>query len=79
MDAELPPFKNGEHNPERGSTINCVITPVKWFIPVQNPNLSAFQHFQNERRQLRDNLSTIVQMASLVVFPLQIDLGEGAA
>jgi len=28
MNAELPPFKNGEHNSESASTINCVITPL---------------------------------------------------
>jgi len=28
MNAELPPFKNGEHNPESASTIDRVITPL---------------------------------------------------
>jgi len=29
MDAELPSFKNGEHNSESASTNNGVITPLK--------------------------------------------------
>ena len=28
MNAELPPFKNGEHNSESASTIDHVITPL---------------------------------------------------
>jgi len=28
MNAELPPFKNGEHNSESASTIDRVITPL---------------------------------------------------
>jgi len=28
MNAELPPFKNGEHNPESAPTIDHVITPL---------------------------------------------------
>jgi len=28
MNAELPPFKNGEYNSESASTINYVITPL---------------------------------------------------
>jgi len=28
MNAELPPFKNGEHNSESASTIDLVITPL---------------------------------------------------
>jgi len=28
MNAELPPFKNGEHNSENASTIDPVITPL---------------------------------------------------
>ena len=28
MNAELPPFKNGEHNSECASTIDRVITPL---------------------------------------------------
>jgi len=28
MNAELPPFKNGEHNSENVSTIDPVITPL---------------------------------------------------
>ena len=28
MNAQLPPFKNGEHNSESASTINRVITPL---------------------------------------------------
>jgi len=30
MNAELPPFKNGDHNSESVSTIDRVITPLKW-------------------------------------------------
>jgi len=29
MNAELPPLKNGEHNFENASTIDCVITPSR--------------------------------------------------
>jgi len=29
MNAELPAFKNGEHNSENGFTIDRVITPLK--------------------------------------------------
>ena len=29
MNAELPPFKNGEHNSESASSINRVITPLR--------------------------------------------------
>ena len=29
MNAELPPFKNREHNSESAPTIDCVITPLK--------------------------------------------------
>jgi len=28
MNAELPPFNNGEHNPESASTIDRIITPL---------------------------------------------------
>ena len=28
MNAELPPFENGEHNSKNASTINRVITPL---------------------------------------------------
>jgi len=28
MNVEMPPFKNGEHNSESPSTIDCVITPL---------------------------------------------------
>ena len=28
MNAELPPFKNGEHNSDGASTIDRVITPL---------------------------------------------------
>jgi len=28
MNAELPPFKNGEHNSEGASTIDRVMTPL---------------------------------------------------
>ena len=29
MNAKLPPFKNGEHNPKSASTIDRVITTLK--------------------------------------------------
>jgi len=29
MNAELPPFKNGEHNSEKATTIDRVITPLR--------------------------------------------------
>jgi len=28
MNAELPPFKNGEHTSESASTLDCDITPL---------------------------------------------------
>ena len=36
MNAELPPFKNGEHNSESTSTIDRVITPL---------NICLHQHY----------------------------------
>jgi len=29
MNAELPPFMNGEHNSQSASTLDCDITPLK--------------------------------------------------
>jgi len=37
MNAELHPFKNGEHNSESASTIDRVITPLKIILqPILN-------------------------------------------
>ena len=40
MNAELPPFKNGEHNSESTSTIDRVITPFKGWMTRQIFGLS---------------------------------------
>jgi len=34
MIAELPRFQNGEHNSENASTIDRVISPLKWIVAV---------------------------------------------
>jgi len=36
MNAELPPFKNGEHNSENASTIDRVMTPSIWVATLRN-------------------------------------------
>ena len=44
MNAELPPFKNGEHNSKSVSTIDRVITPLRRFhspICVRSPSLAV--------------------------------------
>jgi len=38
MNAELPPFKNGEHNSESVSIIDRVITPLMYMYLLFSPN-----------------------------------------
>ena len=46
MNAEMPPFKNGEHNSESASTIDRVITPLKLLIEFPVP----IQSFEGSER-----------------------------
>jgi len=39
MNAELPPFKNGEHNSEKESTIDRVIIPLTTELTVYKSSL----------------------------------------
>jgi len=36
MNAEFPPFENGEHNSESVSIINPVITPLNWALSLHD-------------------------------------------
>jgi len=51
MNAELPPFKIGEHNSENASTINRVITPLK----NQAPEEQAMNHRAIEKELVLRN------------------------
>jgi len=46
MNAELPPFKNGEHNSESASTVDRVITPLT---SLNNKVNTLYSVFLNQR------------------------------
>jgi len=50
MNAELPPFKNGEHNSESASTIDRDITPLKQMLK----GFTILRCFNIDHRQLND-------------------------
>ena len=60
MNAELPPFKNGEHNSESTSTIDRVITPLNNFctsLPTKADWVHNLDEFGFPESKMKDEVS----------------------